>query len=207
MILNSKTDFCDTQHLNPLGGSKVTAFLGQYLIENCGVQDKRGSEYAVTWNTDIALSSAERMNQLKSQVEDGNIITTLMMMKANRTRGIIVITPYAHFSDQDIVNDLLQQMGFDISGMTNLTTNTAWIGIYDERNNIADYQIVNGENGFTLTNFPMEDAVFYLNCNDNNSFACSYGTESGMYLHNQMLVVYLFDDAGDLLAESGFEID
>ncbi len=202
--LEPKTDFYDTQHVNPLGGRKVTEYLGRYLIENNMVQDRRDGEYAEQWNQDIALSIAERMVQLKKQAESGNIVNTLMLMKANKARGIIIITPYASFRNKETIKDMLQQMGFDVSLMDNLGTSSAWIGIYDEENGIAYGELASENDSFFLSDFTKRGDLFYLKYKDYNSFGCAYNDEEELGLHNQMMMIYLFDDGGNLLIEKAF---
>ncbi len=202
--LNSITDFYDTQHLNPLGGRKVTEYIGEYLISNCGVEDKRGSIYADKWNRAVALSLDERIRRLKAEADNGNMLNTLMMLKANKARGIIIITPWAASQNGDTAKLLLEQMGFDISGIDNLGTNCAWVGTYDEERNIASSQLVNSENDFNITGYISGDDTFYLKYMEDNHFGCSYDGENEVYLHNQMLMLYVFDDAGNLVVERGF---
>lgn len=163
------------------------------------------SVYADKWNQTLALSKNERMRQLKAQADSGNMLNTLMMLKADKTRGIIVITPYTASQNGNTVKLLLEQMGFDSSGIDNLATDCAWIGIYDEEKNIAACQLVNRENEFDLTGYIREDDTFYLKYIESNHFGCSYDGENEVYLHNQMLMLYAFDDAGNLTVERGFK--
>lgn len=201
--LDPKTDFYDTQHVNPLGGRKVTEYLGKYLVENCMVQDRRESEYAGQWNRDVALSYAERMQQLKRQAENGNIVNALMMMKANGAKGIITVTPYSFFRNQETITDLLQQMGFETSELYCLGTNSAWVGVYDEKNGIAYSRLVNAGTDFQLLDFTKGGDSFYLKYLGDNHFSCSWNGEEEIGLHNQMMMLYLFDDEGNLLIRSG----
>lgn len=202
--LDPKTDFYDFHHLNPLGGRKVTEYLGRYLIENCGVQNKKNSECAEQWNQDVKLSTAERMQQLKKQAEDGNIINTLMMIKANKVRSIIVITPYIFFRDQDVIKDILCQMGFDVSEIDNFEVNSVWVGIYDEENGISYGKLVEESRDFYLTDFIKKGDSFLMENKGYNYFCCTYGDTGKIYIHNQMMMIYLFDDEGNLLIEKGF---
>lgn len=204
LLLNPVTDFYDSQHVNPLGGSKVTKYLGEYLIQNCGVQDQRGSGYADKWNESVVLCSAERINQLKAQADSGNLVNALMMMKADKTRGIIVITPHVSSGNGDTAKALLEQMGFDVSGIDSLSSDCAWVGVYDEENGIACSQAVDLENSFNLANYIYDGDTFYLKSIGGNGFGCSYNGENEVYLHEQMLMLYAFDDAGQLVAERGF---
>jgi len=202
--LNPQTDFFDTNHLNPLGGRKITEYLGAYLTKECGVQDRSGSEYAKKWNSDVVLSSNERMKQLKEQADKRNYINALMMMKANKARGIIVITPYLFLRNREVIMELLEQMGFDVSGIDALGSNSAWVGVYDEEKGIASSQLVNEKSNFELTDYVKNNDTFYLKYMEPNHFGCSYNGEDEIYLHNQMMMIYLFDDSGNLLTEQGF---
>lgn len=202
--LDPKTDFYDTQHVNPLGGRKVTEYLGRYLTENYKLPNRRAGGYAWQWDHDVELSSAERMGQLKKQAENGNLLNTLMLMKADKARGIIVITTYSFFRNQDTIKDILQQMGFDISAIDSLGPDSAWVGVYDEENGIADGKLVSENDDFLLSDFTKNGNSFYVKYNGYNSFGCAYNDEELMGLHNQMMMLYLFDDDGNLLIEKGF---
>lgn len=202
--LNPKTDYYDKQHVNPLGGRKVTEYLGQYLLENCGVVDRRESETANQWNQDIELSTAERMEAVKKEAEDGKLVNTLMMMKANKVKGIITITPYSFFRNKGNVKEILKQMGFDDSTIDELGENSVWVGVYDEVNGIADGKLVSVDGEFFLPDFAQVGDSFYLTVLDYNKIRCAYNDEDEVGLHNQMAMIYLFDDAGNLLIEKGF---
>lgn len=198
------TDFYDTQHVNPLGGRKVTEYIGQYLIHNCNIQDRRESECAQDWNTAVSFSKSERANVLKQQAERGNLVNTLMMMKANAAKGIIVITQYSFFRNQGVITDLLQQMGFDVSDIASIGSDSAWVGIYDEKSGTAACGLVNTEMRWDLSGITKEGDLFDCKYVGYNHITCSYNGEAEVGLHNQMFMIYLFQDDGSLLAEQGF---
>lgn len=45
---------------------------------------------------------------VKKQAESGKLANTLVQMKANKTKGIMVITPYSSFRNQEIIKDMLE---------------------------------------------------------------------------------------------------
>ena len=52
MEINYETDFRDESHLNYSGAKKATSYMGQYLMENYDLPDKRGTDNS--WNTAVA---------------------------------------------------------------------------------------------------------------------------------------------------------
>ena len=95
-------------------------------------------------------------------------------------------------------------MGFDVSAIDSLGAYSAWVGVYDEENGIAYGKLVSEEEDFILLDFTKGGEAFYLKYKGYNSFGCAYNDEEEVGLHNQMMMIYLFDDAGDLLIEKGF---
>lgn len=54
-LVNFETDCYDAaSHLNPDGASKVTAYLGAWLMEHCGLEDKRGEAVYSHWDAALA---------------------------------------------------------------------------------------------------------------------------------------------------------
>ncbi len=53
--LDYKTDFADKQHLNHLGNTKLTAFLGNLLKNDYKVPDRRGDEKYSSWEADAEV--------------------------------------------------------------------------------------------------------------------------------------------------------
>ena len=58
-IVDNQSDCCDWQgHLNPDGASKVTAFLGAWLMEHYDLPDRRGDSACAHWDDSLALYEA-----------------------------------------------------------------------------------------------------------------------------------------------------
>lgn len=58
-VVNYETDCYDyLGHLNPDGASKVTAWLGQWLQNTYGLEDRRGSAVSAYWDENLALYEA-----------------------------------------------------------------------------------------------------------------------------------------------------
>lgn len=53
--LDYKTDFADKQHLNHLGNTKLTTFLGNLLKNEYKVPDRRGDEKYASWEADAEV--------------------------------------------------------------------------------------------------------------------------------------------------------
>lgn len=61
-LVNFETDCYDpASHLNPDGATKVTAYLGAWLAEHCGLADKRGNTRYTHW--DAALAQYEQLRK------------------------------------------------------------------------------------------------------------------------------------------------
>ena len=51
-IVNYETDYADpSSHMNISGQKKVSEYLGEYILENYGIEDRRDSAIASQWNT------------------------------------------------------------------------------------------------------------------------------------------------------------
>ena len=48
--IDYKTDYYNGSHMNMHGSIKVTSYLSQYLIQNYGLQDKRGDSAYADWD-------------------------------------------------------------------------------------------------------------------------------------------------------------
>ncbi len=68
--LDSLTDFADTSHLNYLGSTKLTRFLGKLLREQYGVPDRRGNDAYSSWEDDAAVYRAELANHRLTEEAD-----------------------------------------------------------------------------------------------------------------------------------------
>ena len=60
-LLDFESDCYDyLGHLNPDGASKLTAYLGKWLTENCELADRRGDAAYAHWDENLALFEAHR---------------------------------------------------------------------------------------------------------------------------------------------------
>lgn len=65
--LDFSTDYHDSAHVNPIGAEKITVFLGQYLLDNYGLEDHRGDGAYADWDAAIAaFSEQEAENKTNS---------------------------------------------------------------------------------------------------------------------------------------------
>lgn len=85
-LVNSSTDYHDMSskggHLNPSGARKVTSYLGNYLVENYGLEDHRQDERYSQWHEDYAeytqfkfdvMNNCEKLDEYCSMLPDRNI--------------------------------------------------------------------------------------------------------------------------------------
>lgn len=49
-VVNYKTDYADSSHMNIFGQKKVSEYLGEYILENYEIEDRRDSAIASQWN-------------------------------------------------------------------------------------------------------------------------------------------------------------
>ena len=97
-------------------------------------------------------------------------------------------------------------MGFDTSDIDNIGTDSAWVGVYDEKNEIALGELVTSEISLDLSSITKNGDSFNFRYADYNHFGCSYNKETEVGLHNQMMMIYAFDEAGNLLIQKGVNI-
>lgn len=52
-LVDFQTDFYDEKHVNPLGAKKITDYVGQYIVDNYDIEDKRNdTSISEKWNDD-----------------------------------------------------------------------------------------------------------------------------------------------------------
>lgn len=96
-VVNYDTDYSDpTSHMNITGQKKVSEFLGNYIIENYDIEDKRNDINAAQWNSWYSTYKDYEKDFLKKQY---NLSSYLMLLY--KSNDVIVID----MKDSSILNN------------------------------------------------------------------------------------------------------
>lgn len=80
--MDTAQDFMDWGHLNEYGARKVSAYMGQYLAENYGLEDKRGTEGYGLWDENLKVWRHQVQNHDLQQITDlGTYLTNLVNLQ------------------------------------------------------------------------------------------------------------------------------
>lgn len=110
-IINYQTDcYDDTFHLNPSGARKITSYIGEYLVDNYGVNNQKNNPEYVDWHEDY-----EEYNELKNKnLRSLNSILGYLMLLSNDDLDIVI-----DFRNKDIfknawIMDLFENLGINV---------------------------------------------------------------------------------------------
>ncbi len=107
-IVNYGVDCFDANsHLNPSGARKVTKYLGQYITEHYGIEDKRSNADYEFWNTDYSEYEAMKDSNIKAQ---SSIVNYPMLLSGDKVNVIIEVRNKDIFKNQLMLN-LFRNMG------------------------------------------------------------------------------------------------
>ena len=101
-VVDYAVDCYDQQaHLNPSGGLKVTDFIGQYLAEHYGLEDRRGDADYANWQEDERNYAAYKRGLILGQDQLPNL---LMMLHDDSVSASIAIRAQAdlYWDDQTL---------------------------------------------------------------------------------------------------------
>ena len=98
IALDYSTDFADKQHLNHLGNTKLTRFLGNVLQTEYNVADRRGDEKYSSWEADAEVYYKQLENHKVTKIN--NILDYAEVFKNDRYT--IVMT--SSFPDYDSIS-------------------------------------------------------------------------------------------------------
>lgn len=94
--LDYKTDFADKQHLNHIGNTKLTTFLGNILKDEYKIPDRRGDEKFASWEADAEVY----YNQLENhRVTKINNLTDYAKIFANDRYKIIMTSSFPDYEE------------------------------------------------------------------------------------------------------------
>ncbi|MBR5233039.1 MAG: hypothetical protein IKW03_02400 [Clostridia bacterium] len=130
-------DFADKQHLNFMGNTKITRFLGDYIKAHYDVPDNRGNEYYESWDKDAQVY----YNQLENyQATHKQNITDYVSVVSNPRYTTVVTLATADTKKLSICKPLLNLIAPEFKGKT---------GVWIIENNEIVYFREGLEHGFS----------------------------------------------------------
>ncbi len=87
---NPDTDFADKEHMNFLGGQKITEAVGAYLQEHYSLADHRRDALCEAWNRDYEMYSAEKRSAL---LEEDEADCFLMLCHDRELQAAVSLSP------------------------------------------------------------------------------------------------------------------
>lgn len=133
-VVNYYTDYSDSNsHMNVAGQKKVSEFLGNYIIENYDIEDKRNNMMAAQWNDWNSAYKNYEDDFIKSQ---NNLNSYLMLLY--KTNDVVVID----MKDSSILDNYVY-----FSLLTNIGEGS------NEINSATDFIIVQDGKVIALDNF------------------------------------------------------
>lgn len=155
IALDYSTDFSDNQHLNYIGNTKLTRFLGDILKNEYNTPDRRGDDKFSSWEADAEVYYKQLDNYQVTKIN--NLIDYAEVFKNDRYK--IVMT--ASFPEYDIIPD---------AAKSNLNNFFRTVGISNSEMHKSGMWIF--ENG---------EKTYYNDCSDKNfSKAVKLGQYGGI---------------------------
>lgn len=112
-LIDLDTDCLDNNHLNASGARKITDFIGQYLVKNCGLEDKRKDPEYSSWNDDYDRYR-EYLDKMIKDMSDYKPV--LMLLNNENFRAELTTTPEHDIENADVVEQkLIAQLGDNIT--------------------------------------------------------------------------------------------
>lgn len=108
-VVDYYTDCYDSHgHLNASGGKKVSDYLGQYIVDNYGIPDRRNDEAYVGWQQDYQEYYDMKQSMLHSE-ED--VYNALMLLQDDDFDAILYIKDGAAAEDPKIQKLIMNILG------------------------------------------------------------------------------------------------
>ncbi|MBQ9990268.1 MAG: SGNH/GDSL hydrolase family protein [Lachnospiraceae bacterium] len=110
-VINLETDCYDSNaHLNPSGGWKLTSYLGQYIADNYGIEDRREDPLYKDWHEDYEAYRQYKLNN-RPLVEE--LQSYLMLLYDQELSFGIWLEPGADWLDNMTIRELLANIGIE----------------------------------------------------------------------------------------------
>ena len=137
-VVNYQTDFADPySHMNIAGQKKVSEYLGEYILFNYEIEDKRDSAIAGQWNAWYEEYKEYEAKLIKSQ----NNLNTYLMLLYNSPNDIIIDLKENTLTLNNVYKDLLSSVG---SGTDEINETTDFIIVHEGKTVALDSFRENG---------------------------------------------------------------
>ena len=154
-IIDPETDQQSQTHLNVIGASKATAYLGELLSDVVGVPDRRGEEGYEAWEEAAADYHDELLANL---VSPADLYTELLTLQTNEVSAIVFINnDSVAFYDPTLLA-LISKLSGTLGIYTMANSNLAYCLVIDPANGIreetmGDVRFENIKTSFGVVNF------------------------------------------------------
>lgn len=137
-VVNYQTDYSDaSSHMNITGQKKVSEYLGEYILVNYEIEDRRGSKIADQWNDWYEEYKEYESGFIKSQ----DNLNTYLMLLYNSTNDIIIDLKENDLVANNVYKDLLSNVG---SGTDKINEATDFIIVHEGETIVLDNFRENG---------------------------------------------------------------
>lgn len=107
-LVNYTTDCYDkASHLNVSGGRKITQYLGQYIKDNYGIEDRRGDESYSFWDADLQEYEQFNVDNMRKEKKPDSY---LMLISGYRADAVIDVSDRSIFKN-NVYRELLKNCG------------------------------------------------------------------------------------------------
>lgn len=118
-IIDYSLDFCDSSHLNPAGGKKLSRELGRILVDTFAFEEKQ-EETIAEWNNSWQLYLGAKLGELIAEEKKGNLANYLLLLLDN-DYSVEIQLPEEGCIERYGIDSLLESLGIsrrDIIGGT-----------------------------------------------------------------------------------------
>ena len=92
--IDFSTDFASDQHLNYRGAKKFTAALGEYLVSNYDLPDRRGEEGYESWERDAADIRARARDAELGGIKSPSALISASLEGENAENMVVIVSGY-----------------------------------------------------------------------------------------------------------------
>ncbi len=109
--MNPAEDYAEASHLNHSGACKFTAYLGEWLIDNCDWKDHRGDEKWVSWQRYSDCWAAWEQNRELAECTD---IESYLGMLQRREDDIVIVSLDDNYKNNTYLQPLEKLLGINL---------------------------------------------------------------------------------------------
>lgn len=106
-IINFRTDMCDETHVNNNGMRKLTSFLGKYLCEIEGIEDRRQDPAYQIWNDKVSLWQGSEIQRV---LNESDLYLELGMIHNLNANAVIFMRGNSQALQDSLVQEFLMQL-------------------------------------------------------------------------------------------------